>query len=203
MDPNNPHWGWSWLERWMAARPWESRSTTDQLDDISVTSVATRASVVDILQIYGCSSTKLSPRTPTNQKSSQLHKHQSPSIPKALSSSSSRKKTNAANSRVGSWGGDDDIKSTTSVKSKLSRRHTISGSSFRDDESLSSLPSVSSKVTPSKAAKTRSRLTSSSRTEKMGTLENGYVSAGSAKKRLSFSTFPVKPRRQSSPPVVN
>ncbi|KAK8971479.1 Protein IQ-DOMAIN 1 [Platanthera guangdongensis] len=28
MDPNNPQWGWSWLERWMAARPWETRSTT-------------------------------------------------------------------------------------------------------------------------------------------------------------------------------
>ncbi|KAL4015472.1 hypothetical protein IC575_023056 [Cucumis melo] len=204
MDPNNPHWGWSWLERWMAARPWESRSTTDQLDDISVTSVATRASVVDVLQIYGRrdqNPTKLSPRTSTNQKSSQLHKHHSPSIPKALSSSSSRKKTNAAKSSISSWGGDDDIRSTTSVKSKLSRRHTISGSSFRDDESLASLPSVSSKVTPSKAVKTRSPSTSS-RTEK-GTLENGYVSAGSAKKRLSFSSIPVKPRRQSSPPIVN
>ncbi|XP_031104852.1 protein IQ-DOMAIN 1-like [Ipomoea triloba] len=25
MDPNDPQWGWSWLERWMAARPWENR----------------------------------------------------------------------------------------------------------------------------------------------------------------------------------
>lgn len=24
-EPDNPHWGWSWLERWMAARPWENR----------------------------------------------------------------------------------------------------------------------------------------------------------------------------------
>lgn len=23
--PDNQHWGWSWLERWMAARPWENR----------------------------------------------------------------------------------------------------------------------------------------------------------------------------------
>ncbi|KAJ7564436.1 hypothetical protein O6H91_02G017500 [Diphasiastrum complanatum] len=23
-EPETPHWGWSWLERWMAARPWES-----------------------------------------------------------------------------------------------------------------------------------------------------------------------------------
>ncbi|KAL8224109.1 hypothetical protein R6Q57_019584 [Mikania cordata] len=26
MDPNNPQWGWSWLDRWMAARPWESQT---------------------------------------------------------------------------------------------------------------------------------------------------------------------------------
>lgn len=24
-DPDKHHWGWSWLERWMAARPWENR----------------------------------------------------------------------------------------------------------------------------------------------------------------------------------
>lgn len=23
--PDNQHWGWSWLERWMSARPWENR----------------------------------------------------------------------------------------------------------------------------------------------------------------------------------
>ncbi|KAL8210656.1 hypothetical protein R6Q57_005093 [Mikania cordata] len=26
LDSNNPHWGWSWLERWMAARPWETHN---------------------------------------------------------------------------------------------------------------------------------------------------------------------------------
>ncbi|XP_076898180.1 protein IQ-DOMAIN 3-like [Bidens hawaiensis] len=30
LDSNNPHWGWSWLERWMAARPWETQSITDK-----------------------------------------------------------------------------------------------------------------------------------------------------------------------------
>ncbi|PKA51895.1 Protein IQ-domain 1 [Apostasia shenzhenica] len=30
-DPANPQWGWSWLERWMAARPWDSgRSFADR-----------------------------------------------------------------------------------------------------------------------------------------------------------------------------
>ncbi|KAI3705185.1 hypothetical protein L1987_75419 [Smallanthus sonchifolius] len=26
LDSNNPHWGWSWLERWMAASPWEAQT---------------------------------------------------------------------------------------------------------------------------------------------------------------------------------
>jgi hypothetical protein len=30
MDANTPHWGWSWLERWMASRPWDSQSYDDQ-----------------------------------------------------------------------------------------------------------------------------------------------------------------------------
>ncbi|ESQ50209.1 hypothetical protein EUTSA_v10002022mg [Eutrema salsugineum] len=30
MDANTPHWGWSWLERWMASRPWDPQSNEDQ-----------------------------------------------------------------------------------------------------------------------------------------------------------------------------
>ncbi|KAJ0816342.1 putative IQ motif, EF-hand binding protein [Helianthus annuus] len=30
LDSNNPHWGWNWLERWMAARPWETQSIPDK-----------------------------------------------------------------------------------------------------------------------------------------------------------------------------
>lgn len=29
LDPNNPHWGWTWLEHWMAIRQWEIKSMTD------------------------------------------------------------------------------------------------------------------------------------------------------------------------------
>ncbi|XP_024361406.1 uncharacterized protein [Physcomitrium patens] len=28
-EDDKPHWGWSWLERWMAARPWENRPLKD------------------------------------------------------------------------------------------------------------------------------------------------------------------------------
>lgn len=35
-EPDKPHWGWSWLERWMAARPWENRvfDTTSVSKDV-------------------------------------------------------------------------------------------------------------------------------------------------------------------------
>lgn len=191
----------------MAARPWETRSITDHQDNVSVTSMATRASVVDIIEVYGRRDQNLaaqsSPRTPTSHKSSQLLRQRPPSTLKA-SSSSGRQKTNSANLGLGSWGGDDDLRSIASDKAKLSRRHTIAGSSFRDDKSLVSLPSVTSYTNISKAVKTRSRLASSSGAEKKGsTFEKGSASANSVKKRLSFTTSPAKPRRLSSPPIVN
>lgn len=30
MDPNTTDWGWSWLERWIASRPWDPQSKDDQ-----------------------------------------------------------------------------------------------------------------------------------------------------------------------------
>ena len=192
----------------MAARPWELQSTADHPDHISVTNVPTHASTIDIIQVYARRDpnppTKPSPRTPTSQKPSQVHRHQSPSIPRALSSSSSKKKTNVANLKVGSWSGDDDMRSPVSVNSKLTRRHSIGGSSFRDDISIASLPSVSSYTPTSKtAAKARSRFASPSVTLKKEAMEKGSASTGSAKKRLSITGSPAKPRRLSSPPIVN
>lgn len=29
-DQTDPFWGWSWLERWMATRPWENNTTQDR-----------------------------------------------------------------------------------------------------------------------------------------------------------------------------
>ena len=36
VDPSNPHWGWSWLERWMASRPFDGRNGTAEKDGSSV-----------------------------------------------------------------------------------------------------------------------------------------------------------------------
>ncbi|KAJ7295583.1 hypothetical protein O6H91_14G009100 [Diphasiastrum complanatum] len=36
-EPDKAHWGWSWLERWMAARPWEHRNPELRPKDSSET----------------------------------------------------------------------------------------------------------------------------------------------------------------------
>ncbi|XP_028961671.2 protein IQ-DOMAIN 3-like isoform X3 [Malus domestica] len=204
MDPSNPRWGWSWLERWMAARPWESRSTADFNDRASMRSAASRASmpVGEITKAYALRD-KPSPRTPTALRSSRPASRQSPSTPfsRAPSSASVTGRTPRGNG----WGGDEDSRSTLSIQSeRFNRRHSITGSSVRDDESLASSPSVPSYMTPTKSTKARSRLAtpSSNQSEKNGTpSEMGSVT--SAKKRLSFSASPAGPRRHSGPPRVD
>ncbi|KAI3778286.1 hypothetical protein L2E82_07470 [Cichorium intybus] len=59
MDPNNPHWGWSWLDRWMAARPWESQSPNDNEPPPPVKTLTRSTSVGDM------SNSVSSPRSPT------------------------------------------------------------------------------------------------------------------------------------------
>ncbi|KAK8534717.1 hypothetical protein V6N12_057361 [Hibiscus sabdariffa] len=43
LDPNNPSWGWRWMERWMVAQPWEGRGglrENEQMNDQSSTKIA-------------------------------------------------------------------------------------------------------------------------------------------------------------------
>ncbi|KAK9059783.1 hypothetical protein SSX86_020487 [Deinandra increscens subsp. villosa] len=61
MDPNNPQWGWSWLDRWMAARPWESQTATDNNEQQPVKLVTRTSSSGDMSNKLDQSS----PRSPT------------------------------------------------------------------------------------------------------------------------------------------
>ncbi|XP_031279805.1 protein IQ-DOMAIN 1-like [Pistacia vera] len=198
MDPNNPHWGWSWLERWMAARPWESRSTVDNFDHGSIKSAASRAmSIGEISRAF--SLRDHNKPSPTAHKSNRLPSHKSPSTPpsKAPSSSSVTGKIRPPSPRGSQWGGDDDSRSMFSAQSEQYRRYSIAGSSVGDDESFASSPSVPSYMAPTKSTKARSR-PSPLGVDKNGTPEKG--SMGSAKKRLSFHASPAGPRRHSGPP---
>jgi len=210
MDPNNPHWGWSWLERWMAARPWESRSAMDHSDRASAKSSASRTiSVGEITKAYSRRDVSQDNKpSPTGQKSSRPPSRQSPSTPpsKAPSSGSVTGRRKPRSSKGSGWSGDYDSRSMLSAQSERWRRHSIEdssvrhsieGSSVRDDDSLASSPSVPSYMAPTQSAKAKSRLLSPLGLEQNGTPEKG--SAASVKKRLLFSASPAGPRRHSSP----
>lgn len=202
MDPRNPSWGWSWLERWMAARPWESRSTTEKEPNNDQSSVkgANRGIVGGEISKsfarYQLNSDKLSPTT--NQKISKTPKHQSPSTPTKPGSSTVAKKTKPASPRASVSGLDDDSRSMVSMQSY--RRHSIAGSSVRDDESLPSSPLAPRYMVPTESAKAKSRLQSPLGADKNGTPEK--ATSGSAKKRLAYPPSPARPRRHSGPPKL-
>ncbi|PON58535.1 IQ motif, EF-hand binding site [Parasponia andersonii] len=202
MDPNNPHWGWSWLERWMAARPWESRSTLDYHDRASIKSVASNTmSVGEIMKAYHRRTLSHDNKpSPTAQKSrDQQPSRQSPSTP--LSNAPSLSSLTGKIPMGNGWGGDEDLRSMFSVRSGRYRRHSIAGSSVTDNESLASSPAVPSYMAPTQSAKAKSRLPSPLCFEKIGTPDKGSVS--SAKKRLSFAGSPAVSRRHSGPPKID
>lgn len=173
----------------MATRPWDGHSTVvDHNDHASVKSAASRAvSVGQITKLYSLQDKKPSPfgskaRRPAPQSS---HSKAPSTNGKARPSSSTK------GSSV--WGGDEDSRSMFSVQSERYRRHSIAGSSVRDDESLASSPAIPSYMAPTSSAKARSKIIRPSP-------EKGGDSVF-ARKRLSFSPSSAS-RRHSDPPKV-
>ncbi|XP_022841815.1 protein IQ-DOMAIN 1-like [Olea europaea var. sylvestris] len=201
MDPTNPHWGWSWLERWMAAQPWESQSTAEKelnSDRLSVKSASIGGEITKSFARHQLNSDN--PSSPVGQKPHHPSSHQSPATtPSKPASSVAARKLKPASPRLSAISQDDDTRSMFSMQSERNRRHSIAGS-MRDDESLASSPSVPSYMASTKSAKAKSRLSSPLGTEN-GTPEKGPP--GSAKKRLSFPPSPARPRRYSAPPKVD
>ncbi|XP_071732889.1 uncharacterized protein [Rutidosis leptorrhynchoides] len=79
MDPNNPQWGWSWLDRWMAARPWESQNPIDNEQPPGI-KLTRSSSVGDVSKRLEHSTSISSPRSPSVSSSRQGP----PSSPKFL-----------------------------------------------------------------------------------------------------------------------
>lgn len=199
MDPTNPSWGWSWLERWMAARPWESRSHMDKElnDHSSVRSSSRSITGGEISKSFARFQLNLEKHSPTACQNPGSPSFQStPSKPASISAKKPKK---VSPSPRGSWVTDEDSKSLVSVQSDRFRRHSIAGSLVRDDESLASSPAVPSYMVPTQSAKAKSR-TQSPLASENAKAEKG--SFGSAKKRLSFPASPARPRRHSGPPKV-
>lgn len=186
MDPTNPQWGWSWLERYMAARSLEPKDSAND-----------HASVRSGINITGSEIAKSFARHQLNS---------TPTTPQAKAGvpSGSRKfKASQSPRGFGPSPDHEDSRSVFSMQSEKNRRHSIAGSSVRDDESLASSPSVPSYMAPTKSAKAKLRGQSP-----LAPVENNdgttpeKGSGLNAKKRLSFPASPARPRRHSGPPKV-
>ncbi|XVF07955.1 hypothetical protein REPUB_Repub06bG0183900 [Reevesia pubescens] len=202
MDPNNPSWGWSWLERWMAARPWEGRGNTEKEQNNDQSSLKSARSNFggEISKAYARYQLNLDKQSPkASQKSKQTSSLLSPSTPKPASTPI--RKLKSASPRSSVVGPDDDTRSVVSVQSERNRRHIIAGSTVRDDESLASSSSLPSYMVPTESARAKTRLQSPLGLEPNGTAEKGPIA--SAKKRLSYPPSPARPRRHSGPPKVD
>ncbi|XP_072977999.1 protein IQ-DOMAIN 2 isoform X2 [Typha angustifolia] len=209
MDPNNPQWGWSWLERWMAARPWENRSTADKEnnnDHASIKSMGQNIGEGEITRAYARRDSKPDKPSPTTPKLTRPASRLSPSTPSSKTLPVITK-SKSATPKNGRGPLDDDVRSILSIQSEFHRRHSIAGSSIRDDESLASSPAVPSYMATTESAKAKSRFHSPSIESVDSPLKAG--SLGSVKKRLSFPaadkhsmTSPAAIRRHSGPPKV-
>ncbi|CAN8284395.1 unnamed protein product [Cochlearia groenlandica] len=71
MDANTPHWGWSWLERWMDSRPWDPQSNDDQAFH-KREEHSTKASPARSNKTLKSSSSQKSIQWPTNNESQKV-----------------------------------------------------------------------------------------------------------------------------------
>lgn len=173
----------------MAARPWEPRGDKEPGND--------HASVRSSISITASEISKSYARHQLNSST--------PTTPQAKTGVplGSRKFKPGQSPRNYGPGPEEDSKSVFSVQSEKNRRHSIAGSSVRDDESLASSPSVPSYMAPTKSAKAKSRGQSPLGPVEIIDGSTPEKSSGlNAKKRLSYPASPARPRRHSGPPKV-
>ncbi|KAG0487937.1 hypothetical protein HPP92_006484 [Vanilla planifolia] len=101
MDTKNPQWGWSWLERWMAARPWESRSAATDKEPNGDQSSIKSSNGGEILKSYARRETVVDGAATTMpEKSARPPSRQSLATPRTKLPSSTGK-TKSASPRSG------------------------------------------------------------------------------------------------------
>ncbi|PSS35012.1 Protein IQ-DOMAIN like [Actinidia chinensis var. chinensis] len=193
MDSNNPQWGWSWLERWMAAtlpHETEKELNNDQSSTKSASlSIIARGEITKSYTRHQLNSDK--PSLISSPKPSRLSQR-SPSTP--------GRKFRPASPKGSECSSNADVRNIFTVHSERTRRHSIGGALVRDDESLVSSPALPSYMGATQSAKAKSRLQNPLGMENK-TLDKESA-AGSSKEQPSFPASPVRSRRHSGPPKV-
>ncbi|KAJ4885919.1 Protein IQ-DOMAIN 1 [Raphanus sativus] len=194
MDPSNPTWGWSWLERWMADKPWESSEKEQNKNEKSSVKTSTNRNS------HGVETTKISNRKKLNSSTQS-------NIPSSSSSSSSTTR-NPRKSKPNQ----PPIKSKTTDEitksSEKNRRHNVASSSVSDDEGLASSTARRRNMVPTKPTRGKLKGQSSSSgvvaaviTTTATTEETSCVLREKAPIKKRTSVAP-KPKRSSAPPKV-
>ncbi|XP_071709879.1 protein IQ-DOMAIN 2-like [Rutidosis leptorrhynchoides] len=156
MDPTNPQWGWSWSERYVA------KGEKDSGNDNASTKNGVNITKSEIAKSYARH--QLNSSAPTTPRS----KSGGPVASRKPKPSPSPRAT-GLNTNV-----DDDLKSVVSVKTKENRRHSVSGSIVKNDDSLPNSPAARKRTMVAKSAKAKP--------QENGLLEN-------AKKRVTKEEF--------------
>ncbi|KAL4310091.1 hypothetical protein GQ457_01G044650 [Hibiscus cannabinus] len=182
MDPNNTQWSWSWLERWMAARPWDIRSTSNNNDHGSTKSTGPRVPKAKPQSEFNNDNDKPSPTKPIR-----------PPIRRSSSTPPSKiVPTSPVSSKTA-------LQSPSPTRTSLSdryKRHSIGASSSKDYEIFASSPPLPiNKSAPQTPTRDRPQLPSN------GTSEKGTTKPPN--RRLSLQPSPVNNRRHSGPPKVD
>ncbi|CAN6921715.1 unnamed protein product [Brassica oleracea] len=189
MDPSNPTWGWSWLERWMADKPWESSEKVQSKNEKSSVKTLTNRNS------HGLETTKPSTRKKINSLTQ-------PNVPPSSSTSTIKnpRKSKPIPPSIKSKTTDEITKS-----SEKNRKHNIARSAVSDDEGLSSSTARRRNMVPTKPTRGKVKAQSSSGVAAATTTatteeKNGVVpEKAPAKKRV---TPAPKARRSSAPPKV-
>ncbi|KAJ8432247.1 hypothetical protein Cgig2_013900 [Carnegiea gigantea] len=196
MDQNNPHWGWSWMERWLASRPWETVNMTkkDSSNNDYPRLKASKFTLVkkemtkSYAQYHNSEKPPPSIQKQTHSTIGRLSSSSAPSksVSSPVAARKLRSQTPRASPKASMWGPDEDVKSMVSKRPGHSRRNSCS-SAKDDNESLGSSQTVPGYMAPTESAKARSRSVTPDRS-----------SVTSVKKGSSYTPSPTRSRRSTS-----
>ncbi|CAM6022661.1 unnamed protein product [Sphagnum balticum] len=201
-EPDKPHWGWSWLERWMAARPWENRIFDNNSASKDKNSLAKQKNLVahsgpvrseswapnQAMHIVPHTSSGLSngnSRSHSHQSSVAVHRTTSkgalqspaPSSFKSVRPASPRSRVRREDPEEAGSAISTTTRSTPSMpiaNPRFGTRYSTAGS-IRDDESLASSPAVPNYMQATQSARNKARSHSTPK-QRPGTPEKDEIS---------------------------